>query len=132
MLRFVSRQIAADYTNEFEQMFEGRFGTAKSSATPYPEVRLGSVNVEVYFSPEDGVAKYVLQRIAAARRSIHFMAFSYTANTIADAMIAKVKAGLPVRGVFERQNAGGTGSAFSRPARTTSPAVPRGTTTRTW
>ncbi len=29
-------------------------------------------------------------------------------------MIAKVKAGLPVRGVFERQNAGGTGSAFSR------------------
>ncbi len=43
-----------------------------------------------------------------------FRACVSAANTIADAMIAKVKAGLPVRGVFERQNAGGTGSAFSR------------------
>jgi phosphatidylserine/phosphatidylglycerophosphate/cardiolipin synthase-like enzyme len=114
MLRFASRQIAADYTNEFEQMFGGRFGTSKSSATPFPRVCVGQANVDVYFSPEDGVAKYVLQRLAAAKRSIHFMTFSYTANSIADAMIAKVKAGLPVRGVFESQNAGGTGSVFGR------------------
>src|SRR6266508_4182192 len=114
MLRFASRQVAADYTHEFAQMFDGRFGSGKSSATPFPRVRVGGAQVEVYFSPEDGVAKYVLGRLNAAKKSIHLMAFSYTANTIADAMIAKVKAGLPVRGVFERQNAGGTGSAFSR------------------
>jgi phosphatidylserine/phosphatidylglycerophosphate/cardiolipin synthase-like enzyme len=60
------------------------------------------------------VVKYVLARLNAAKKSIHFMAFSYTANTIADAMVAKVKAGLPVRGVFEAQNAGGAGAAFSR------------------
>src|SRR3954470_24840525 len=113
MLRFASRQIAADYTNEFEQLFAGRFGTGKSNATPYPHVRVGQANVEVYFSPEDGVAKYVLQRLATAKRSIHFMAFSYTANSIADAMIAKVKRGLAVRGVFESQNAGGSGAAFN-------------------
>src|SRR4051812_35372785 len=41
MLRFASRPIAADYTNEFEQLFDGRFGTGKSSATPYPRVRVG-------------------------------------------------------------------------------------------
>ena len=114
MLRFASRQIAADYTNEFEQMFAGRFGTSKRSATPYPHVRLGSTQVEVYFSPEDGVAKHVLQRLAAAKRSIHFMTFSYTADTIADAMVAQAKAGLPVRGVFEAQNARGTGADFNR------------------
>src|SRR6266545_6796040 len=114
MLRFASRQVAADYAREFQQLFDGRFGTAKSSATPYPHVRVGQANVEVYFSPEDGVAKYVLQRLAAAKTSIHFMAFSYTASTIADAMAAKAKAGLPVHGVFESQNAGGTGSAFGR------------------
>jgi phosphatidylserine/phosphatidylglycerophosphate/cardiolipin synthase-like enzyme len=114
MLRFASRQVAADYTREFQQLFEGRFGSGKSSATPFPRVRVGAAPVEVYFSPEDGVAKYVLQRLAAAKHSIHFMAFSYTADTIADAMIAKVKAGLSVRGVFESQNAGGTGAAFSR------------------
>src|SRR5215212_10678860 len=114
MLRFASRQIAADYTNEFEQMFEGRFGTGKSSATPFPHVRVGGAQIEVYFAPEDGVAKYVLQRLAAAKRSIHFMAFSYTSSAIADAMVAQVQAGLPVHGVFESQNAGGTGSAFGR------------------
>jgi phosphatidylserine/phosphatidylglycerophosphate/cardiolipin synthase-like enzyme len=42
------------------------------------------------------------------------MTFSYTADAIADMMVAKVKAGLTVRGVFERQNAGGTGSDFTR------------------
>jgi len=114
MLRFASRPVAADYAREFQQLFDGRFGTGKSSATPFPRVRVGGAPVEVYFSPEDGVAQYVLQRLAAAKKSIHFMAFSYTANTIADAMIAKVKAGLTVRGVFESQNAGGTGAAFNR------------------
>jgi len=114
MLRIASREIAADYTNEFEQMFSGRFGTAKRSETPYPQVRLGSARVKVYFSPADGVAKYVLQRLAAAKRSIHFMTFSYTADAISDAMIAKLKAGLVVRGVFERQNAAGSGADFSR------------------
>src|SRR5689334_20977371 len=105
MLRFASRQLAADYSNEFEQMFAGRFGTSKTSATPYPRVQLGSTNVEVYFAPEDGVAKHVLQRLAAAKRSIHFMTFSYTSSTIADAMVAQSKDGLLVRGVFESQNA---------------------------
>ena len=114
MLRFASRQVAADYAREFQQLFDGRFGTGKSSATPFPRVRVGGAQVEVYFSPEDGVAKYVLQRLAAAKHSIHFMAFSYTANPIADAMVAQVKAGRMVRGVFEAQNAGGTGAAFNR------------------
>jgi phosphatidylserine/phosphatidylglycerophosphate/cardiolipin synthase-like enzyme len=77
-------------------------------------VRLGAARVEVYFSLEDGVAKHVLQRLAAAKKSIHFMTFSYTADAISDAMIAKVKAGLVVRGVFESQNAGGSGADFTR------------------
>jgi phosphatidylserine/phosphatidylglycerophosphate/cardiolipin synthase-like enzyme len=114
MLRFASRRVAANFTNEFEQMFDGRFGTSKRSATPYPRVHFGGAKVEVYFSPQDGVAKHVLERLEAAKRSIHFMTFSYTADATADAMIAKVKAGLVVRGVFEMQNAGGSGADFNR------------------
>jgi phosphatidylserine/phosphatidylglycerophosphate/cardiolipin synthase-like enzyme len=106
--------IAADYMHEFEQMFEGRFGTSKRSATPYPDVRLGKAHIEVYFSPEDGVAKHVIERLEMAKKSIHFMTFSYTEDTISDAMIAKVTAGLTVRGVFESQNAGGSGADFNR------------------
>jgi phosphatidylserine/phosphatidylglycerophosphate/cardiolipin synthase-like enzyme len=95
-------------------MFAGRFGISKRSATPYPWVQLGTARVEVYFSPEDGVAKHVLQRLKTAKRSIHFMAFSYTEDTISDAMIAQAKAGLVVPGVFETQNAGGSGADFNR------------------
>jgi hypothetical protein len=82
MLRFLSRQIGADYTNEFEQMFDGRFGRSKRSATPYPQVRVGPARVEVFFSAEDGVAKHY----SSAWRSVHFMTFSYTADDIADAL----------------------------------------------
>lgn len=114
MLRFVSDEIAADYAREFEQMFAGRFGTSKTSATPHPQVRVGAAVIEVYFSPQDGIAKQVLQRVTTAQRSIHFMTFSYTADPIADAMIAQVEAGLVVRGVFEKQNAGGSGADFNR------------------
>src|SRR5262249_23778896 len=99
---------------EFEQMFAGRFGTSKTSGTPYPHVQLSGADVEVYFSPEDGVAKYVLQRLAGAKKSITFMTFSYTEDKISDAMIAKAKAGLSVRGVFESNNAGGSGADFNR------------------
>jgi len=112
MLRLVSRQLAADYANEFAQMLAGRFGTSKRSATPYPQVRLGAARVEVYFSPEDGVAKHVLRRLSAAKHSIRFMAFSYTAREIVDAMIAKARAGVSLSGVVEAQNATGSHAAY--------------------
>src|SRR5688572_2272485 len=112
MLLYTSRQVAAENAHETQQIYYGRFGTGNSSATPFPHVRAGGAQLEVYFSPEDGVAKYVLQRLAAAKRSIHFMTFSYTSAAMADAMVAQAQAGLPVHGVFESQNAGGTGSVF--------------------
>jgi phosphatidylserine/phosphatidylglycerophosphate/cardiolipin synthase-like enzyme len=114
MLRIVSRQLAADYANEFKQMFEGRFGTSKRSSTPYPQVQIGAARLEVYFSPEDGVARHVLERLTSARSSIRFMAFSFTSAPIADALVAKLRAGLSVRGVFESQNASGSGATFGR------------------
>jgi phosphatidylserine/phosphatidylglycerophosphate/cardiolipin synthase-like enzyme len=111
MLRFVSRRVAADSSNEFEQMFDGRFGRSKRSATSYPQMPVGAARVEVYFSPQDGVAKHVLKRIAAAKRSIRFMAFSYTAPEVVDAMIAKAR-GRNCRRVVETQNATGSHAAY--------------------
>lgn len=113
MLRFPNRQIAEDYHNEFEQLFAGTFGTSKASATPNPRVQLGSTTVEVFFSPQDGIAEHVLAQIEQAEQSIRFMTFSYTSDDIAAAMIAKLDAGLTVQGVFERQNAEGTGAEFN-------------------
>ncbi len=111
-LRFASSEMAANYTREFDQMFDGTFGTRKSTGTPHPQLQVGGVPVEVYFSPEDRPAQYVLQRLEQATTSIRFMTFSFTSDPIAQAMIAKTEAGLTVQGVFERQNASGTGAEF--------------------
>jgi phosphatidylserine/phosphatidylglycerophosphate/cardiolipin synthase-like enzyme len=72
------------------------------------------VHLEIYFSPQDRVAQHVLDRIASARRSIRFMAFSFTSAAVADAMVAQANAGRSVQGVIESQNAGGSGSVFGR------------------
>lgn len=113
-IRMASAEIAADYSAEFDQMFNGTFGTGKTSLSPNPTVQLGGGSVEVRFSPEDGAAAYVLRRIEEAKTSIRFMAFSYTSDPIADAMIGRLGAGIAVQGVIESQNSAGTGSEFSK------------------
>lgn len=114
MVRVRSPQLAADYRAEFEQMLAGRFGTAKTSATPYRQVQVGAARAEVYFAPEDGVAAYVLQQLQAAKRTISFMAFSFTSASIADALVAQHQAGLRIHGVMEAQNAQGSGAMYHR------------------
>jgi phosphatidylserine/phosphatidylglycerophosphate/cardiolipin synthase-like enzyme len=113
-VRLNNSLLAADYTREFDQMFGGNFGSSKTSGTPYPRVQVGTAAVGAYFSPEDGVAKYVVRRLKDAKTTIRFMAFSYTADDIASIMITQKKAGLMVRGVFEKQNARGSGADFSQ------------------
>jgi phosphatidylserine/phosphatidylglycerophosphate/cardiolipin synthase-like enzyme len=114
MLRFAGPEIAADYTREFDQMFAGVFGTRKQSNVPNSPVQLGAARVQALFSPQDGVQAYVLQRLDAAQTSVRFLTFSYTADPIAEAMIAKAGAGVTVQGVFESQNANGSGSEYNR------------------
>jgi phosphatidylserine/phosphatidylglycerophosphate/cardiolipin synthase-like enzyme len=95
-------------------MAASHFGTAKNPQTPNPQVRVGGVLVENYFAPQDGVSKHVVDWISRATRSVDFLAFSFTSDTIGDALIARQKAGLPVRGVFEKRNATGIGSEYAR------------------
>ncbi|MEN9933458.1 MAG: hypothetical protein RLZZ387_37 [Chloroflexota bacterium] len=109
MIRLVSRTLSAAYIAEFEQLFAGRFGAAKGGGAPPP---IGGGRVSVFFSPKGGGEAEVLRRVAAARREVRFMAFSFTSQPIAEAMIARGAVGVSVRGVVERQNAAGTGSVL--------------------
>jgi phosphatidylserine/phosphatidylglycerophosphate/cardiolipin synthase-like enzyme len=113
MLRLRSQLAANAYQQEFEAMFDGVFGPRKPLITR-PKISLDETPVDLYFSPEDGVAKYVLREIQRARKNIRFMAFSFTSAAIADAMIERHKAGVDVQGVMERQNAGGLGAVYEQ------------------
>ena len=124
--RFVSSQMSADYTAEFEQLFAGQFGSNKTRLTRARRVQVGMAMVEVYFSPQDGAAQRVIDRLNRAQQRIRFMTFSFTSDPIADAMIARRAAGVRVQGVFEAQNANGTGSEFQRLRRGNITVLPDG------
>ena len=102
-IKIVSRQLAQNYTAEFEKMFVQRsFGTTKPAGGTESLVTLQGVQIENYFAPEDGVADKITARLAQAQQSIHFLAFSFTSDPIGSAMIARAKAGVSVVGVFEK------------------------------
>ena len=101
-IRIVSRQLAQNYTAEFEKMFVQRsFGPNKPAGGTTPLVTLQGVRIENYFAPKDGVASKITGRLDQAQQSIHFMAFSFTSDSIGSAMLARANAGVSVVGVFE-------------------------------
>lgn len=101
-IRIASPELAQNYTAEFEQMFVQRaFGPRKRAATPHPALTIGGVPVESYFAPQDHVATQIVRHIAQAQRSIHFLAFSFTSDPIAEAMLERARGGVSVAGVFE-------------------------------
>ena len=101
-IRIKSKAIAENYTVEFEKMFTLRkFGPTKPRGVPFPIVTIENVLIENYFAPEDDVASHVLKRINSATKSIQFMAFSFTRDSLGKALIARHRDGVQVRGVFE-------------------------------
>lgn len=103
-LRIDATRLAENYTAEFEEMFTRRlFGAQSVADTPNPHLRINDVDVENYFSPDDGVAEQILQELRAAQQSIYFMAFSFTREDFSQVLKEKAAAGVAVRGVYETQ-----------------------------
>lgn len=102
-IKIMSPELAQNYTAEFEKMFVDRlFGPNKPAGSPHPVLTIGGVNVENYFAPEDEVADKIVARLAQAKQSIHFLAFSFTHDAIGQSVLERARAGVEVSGVFER------------------------------
>jgi phosphatidylserine/phosphatidylglycerophosphate/cardiolipin synthase-like enzyme len=104
LIHIHSPQLAKDYSTEFEEMFlKDQFGPGSPANTPYPSLEIGGSQVEVYFSPDDGVQKQIVRLIRSAKKSVKFLAYSFTSDEIAQAMLERSQAGIPVSGVFEAE-----------------------------
>ncbi len=102
LLHIRSVQMAENYTKEFEEMFlDDKFGTQVVAETPNPSLNLNGVQMEVYFSPDDGVSQAILPLLENARESIYFMAFSFTSDELGQAVREAADRGLQVRGVMD-------------------------------
>src|SRR5688572_6082045 len=111
-------KLAENYSTKFAWMFDQRkFGPPPNrfDRIPHPVLSLADgTQVENYFSPHDRPATKVIDTLKLARKSIHFLAFSFTHDAIGDAMLAKAANGVEVSGVFEKSQTAGGHSEFTR------------------
>ena len=116
LVRIRSSRLAENYTAEFEEMFANdAFGPGSPANTPYPQLTVDGVPLEVYFSPDDGVLSHLLALVNAAQHSVDFMAYSFTSDELAQALLERAAAGVQVRGVFEAdQYSSNIGTEFDR------------------
>jgi phosphatidylserine/phosphatidylglycerophosphate/cardiolipin synthase-like enzyme len=102
LIRIRSIKVAQDYTQEFEEMFVAdKFGPDTVADTPYPNLTIDSAPLEIYFSPDDGVAARLVALIQSAQESIYFLAYSFTSNDIGAAVMERAGAGVTVAGVMD-------------------------------
>jgi len=110
-----STLLAEDFRREFDEMFvEDRFGPASRADTPHPRLQIDGMEVEVLFSPDDRVAARLVALLRGARQNIDVMAYSFTADALAEAMLDRARDGVAVRGVFDKGQANASGAEFSR------------------
>ncbi len=106
LVRVRSQDLAEDYLVEFEEMFTvGQFGSNSPANTPYRQVKVNGTQVEVYFSPEDGTINRLIELVNDAQDSVRFMAYSFTDDDLAEALIERADFGLQVSGVLEKSQA---------------------------
>jgi len=102
MIRSV--KMAENFTREFEEMFtDDKFGPDVVSETPNPRVTIDGTPIDVYFSPDDNVQANLLELVGSARESISFMAFSFTADPLGEALRTRAQDGLVVSGVMDSE-----------------------------
>lgn len=107
------RLLARNYTLEFEEMLSGSFGITSPDNTE-DVLLVKGVRVENYFAPEAEVMGRIVELVGTAQKSVHFLAFSFTDDSLAEALIAKMASGIGVSGVFEKRGSLRPSSRFQK------------------
>jgi phosphatidylserine/phosphatidylglycerophosphate/cardiolipin synthase-like enzyme len=119
LLRIQSQKIVENYQTEFDEMFVGdHFGPDTVSDTPNPVTFVNGTMLETYFSPDDDVANVILDLLSDADESIYFMAYSFTSDDLAEAILSRAQDGVTVAGVMDesqiKSNQGGEYDSFAQ------------------
>jgi len=101
VISFTNRQLAENYLVEFEEIWTGRHGKKNSDPTPHPNVVIGGVTVQNYFSPEDDLEAAIDREIRKATNSIYVMAFALSDKTMFRSLVDMAKKGVRVYTLFD-------------------------------
>jgi phosphatidylserine/phosphatidylglycerophosphate/cardiolipin synthase-like enzyme len=102
---FDSPAVAQVFLHDFDQMFSGKFGEAKTTS-PTTTLTYAGRPLEIYFSPQDNALAEVVAEVNAAQSSIDFAIFFFTDDRLRDALIAAHGRGVRIRGIFDELGAG--------------------------
>ncbi|MCC7130899.1 MAG: hypothetical protein B6D39_07415 [Anaerolineae bacterium UTCFX2] len=102
LIRLRSPELAQNFTAEFEEMFvDDKFGPGSPANTSHPSLMIGNTKIETCFSPDDGCTAQLLRVIESAQKSLAFLAYSFTSDDLANALIKSAERGVRVEGVME-------------------------------
>jgi len=112
-----SVELAEEYLMEFNEMFVGgRFGAGSPEGGRHPVISVDGARIEVYFSPDDGTLDRLLELVEGAQQSVYFLAYAFTDDDLADALIERAGEGVAVAGVVDagqaKSNAGSDYETF--------------------
>ena len=113
VVRFDSPDLAFNYVDEFNEMFDDRSFGPTSPQNTLPDLTLGEIDIENHFGPDIELGPVLAREIARADDEVLFMAFSFTSEDIGEAMIERAEAGLEVRGVFENVGSDAAASYYN-------------------
>jgi phosphatidylserine/phosphatidylglycerophosphate/cardiolipin synthase-like enzyme len=106
LIRIRSAKLAHNYLVEFEEMFlDHQFGSASPANTPNPILNVDGTQIEVFFSPDDGTVERLIELVQDAQEEILFMAFSFTDDDLAQAILDRASEGVVVAGVLDKSQA---------------------------
>ncbi len=99
----VSPTLARRYMQEYEEL-ASRTDSTYVKRPPSPRiVRLGGVEVEQRFCPQESCEAAMLSEIRASRSNVSFMLFTFTSDPVGAAMLDAADRGVDVSGVVENR-----------------------------
>ena len=77
-----SPEVAADFEDEFTQMYNGLFGHNKLEFDNGRRYQVGDTEVEVWFSPNEDAMGRIREVLVEAEESVRFTIFAFTKNEV--------------------------------------------------
>jgi phosphatidylserine/phosphatidylglycerophosphate/cardiolipin synthase-like enzyme len=100
------------FVKEFEEMWNSstatpgknpKSGSQKSDNTPH-SFNINEIPIQVFFSPSDQVETNILRQLDNADYNLRFAIFTFTSDSLAEAIVNKKKEGLSIRGITDNNS----------------------------
>ncbi|MFN8674165.1 MAG: phospholipase D-like domain-containing protein [Candidatus Sericytochromatia bacterium] len=100
-LLYKSSELANYFQKEFNDMFEKKIFDGNNHGYTPSTIIINQVPTKTFFSPKSNTKNAIVEELKKAKKSIKFMAFSFTDKDIEQVMIDKNNNNVKVQGIFD-------------------------------